>query len=372
MVYETPRPQPAARIHSTKRITRKSRKRDGDAVMNEQTVMGPTPLRPLDKDAFVWTTIDEIGSVQAMYDAPSCLTLDSEELWREQWEPRHVVMENHLRRWFYIVGLSGIVRAFCTKCLLWLHVKGGAVIPRPFSETHHTFERNETLHWDFLTLGEFFGSSRYVLGLKDEATHFVELVACDVPTRYGVPTTWICDLWSHCKTNAIAELNRRLKQRHLLAVGKLFGGAGQPRHFASSKDVGFGISSERAGLASSINHLPVPSLVNKAPIEFFTGFPGPDALDTGEWCVATLTQPQRGTEQRLANLRASIAAMHKEMKVKRTKQTQRYRIRPHYHQQVNFWVGDYVLRSRVHEKQHANKLREMWVGPYRVVGSSDY
>ncbi|KAG2770790.1 hypothetical protein PC129_g22578 [Phytophthora cactorum] len=64
--------------------------------------------------------------------------------------------------------------------------------------------------------------------------------------------------------------------------------------------------------------------------------------------------------------------MHKPVKAERKRQAQRYRSRPHYEQPVNFSVGDYVLRSRVDEKLHANKLRVMWVGPYRVVGTADY
>lgn len=166
-----------------------------------------TPLRPLDADNFVWPTIEEIGCEQARHMAPSRATLDDDDLWRISgviWIPSGAtdltrrlliiahcgrnghrgmhVMQNHIRRLFYITGLNGIVRDFCSKCLLCLHVKGGVIIPRSFSETHHTFERNETLHWDVLTLGESFGTSRYALVLKDEATHFVELVACDSPT----------------------------------------------------------------------------------------------------------------------------------------------------------------------------------------------
>ncbi|KAE8998723.1 hypothetical protein PF011_g14932 [Phytophthora fragariae] len=64
--------------------------------------------------------------------------------------------------------------------------------------------------------------------------------------------------------------------------------------------------------------------------------------------------------------------MHKSVKAERERQAQRYQARPHYEQRVNFSVGDYVLRSRVDEKLHANKLRVIWVGPYRVVGSADY
>ncbi|POM67049.1 Hypothetical protein PHPALM_17010 [Phytophthora palmivora] len=129
------------------------------------------------------------------------------------------VMENHIRRVFVIDGPNGIVRDFCKKCQLCLHVKGGVVIPRPFSETHCTFERNSTLHWDFRTLGDSFGTSRYVVVMKDEATHFVDMVACDSPSqRWPLPPYWtstcrVSDSGSHFKNKVVAELNRRLKGR---------------------------------------------------------------------------------------------------------------------------------------------------------------
>ncbi|POM77632.1 Chromodomain containing hypothetical protein [Phytophthora palmivora] len=63
---------------------------------------------------------------------------------------------------------------------------------------------------------------------------------------------------------------------------------------------------------------------------------------------------------------------HRSVEAERKKQDRRYRDRPHFKQDVNFSVGDYVLRSRVDEKLHANKLRIMWVGPYRVIASTDY
>ncbi|POM60531.1 Chromodomain containing hypothetical protein [Phytophthora palmivora] len=64
--------------------------------------------------------------------------------------------------------------------------------------------------------------------------------------------------------------------------------------------------------------------------------------------------------------------MHKTVKDERSRQAQRYRARPHHEQQVYFSVGDYMLRSQADRKLHANNLRVIWVGPYRIVGSADY
>ncbi|KAE8962456.1 hypothetical protein PR001_g29701 [Phytophthora rubi] len=415
---------PAARFHSVKRFTRSRA-----AHCSNKMVSVVTPLRPLDADDFVWPTIEEIGREQALHTPPKGATLDDSDLWRVNgvmWIPSEAtdltqrlliiahcgrnghrgmhVMQNHIRRLFYVGGLDRIVKDFCAKCLLCLHVKGGVVIPRPFSETHHTFERNETLHWDFLTLGESFGTSRYALVLKDEATHFVDLVACDSSTsevaasaildwysRFGVPTVWVSDTGSHFKSKVIAELSRRLKGRQEFIL------AYSPWKNGSVERVNRDILQVLKALAlefkvsvhdwpyllplvqSSVNHSPVPSLANRAPIELFTGLPCPSALDTvffpgekGRGRVATLDQLRPSTEQQLDKLRADIRNMHKYVKAERERQAQRYRARPHYEQRVDFSVGDYVLRSRVDEKLHANKLRVMWVGPYRVVGSADY
>ncbi|ETP27460.1 hypothetical protein F441_00030 [Phytophthora nicotianae CJ01A1] len=64
--------------------------------------------------------------------------------------------------------------------------------------------------------------------------------------------------------------------------------------------------------------------------------------------------------------------MHKAVKDVRQRQSKRYKERSHYEQTINFPIGDYVLRSRVDKKLYVNKLRVVWVGPYRVVGSADY
>ncbi|ETP13878.1 hypothetical protein F441_11108 [Phytophthora nicotianae CJ01A1] len=340
----------------------------------------PPPLCPLDQDGFVWPTIEEIGSVQALYDAPKGATLSDDELRLVNdvmWIPSGAhdltrrllivahygrnghcgmhVMENHIRRLFYIGGLTRIVRDFCSKCLLCLH----------------------TLHWDFLTLGDSFGTSRYTFVLKDKATHFTELVACDSPTsevaakQGGGRSRPETGKSSRVRASILTLENGSVERvnRDILQVLTAL---------ALEYKVSFHDWPYLLPLVqSSINHSPVPSLANRAPVELFTGLPCPSALDTvffpgGKGRVATLNQPKPSTVERLTKLRENIRNMHKSAKGERQRQAKRYRLRPHYEQPVNFSVGDYVLRSRVDEKLHANKLRVMWIGPYRVVGSIDY
>ncbi|KAG2917224.1 hypothetical protein PC114_g7202 [Phytophthora cactorum] len=67
-----------------------------------------------------------------------------------------------------------------------------------------------------------------------------------------------------------------------------------------------------------------------------------------------------------ADLRSSLQAMHCDVEDQRLKQRLLNKKRERGENLVNFAVGDYVLRSRVDERQE-NKLQVTWVGPYRVV-----
>jgi transposase InsO family protein len=420
-----------AHMSSAKRFTRVKRKRgkydEDDGQDEKRQRIAPMAPRPLDDDDFIWPTLNEIRKAQAKHKAPAALVMDEDSVgWFEGriWIPgdeRQLlqrlliivhcgsgghrgmhVMKTHLRRLLAISGLTEEVRSFCRQCLLCLPVKGGKIIPRPFSETHHTFERNETMHWDFLTLGDSFGTSRYVLVLMDEATHYVELVACDSPTaevvaaamlnwysRFGIASVWVSDSGSHFKNKVIADLNRRLKtrQQFILAYTPWKNGTVERVNrdivqVLRALTMEFRVSKNDWPhllplVQSSLNHSPVGSLANRAPIELFTGLPCPSALDTvifpgRKGQVASLPDDRPDIERRLAQLRASIQAMHQAVQQRRTDQALRYRNRYHHEQPVNFSVGDYVLRSRVDEKLYCNKLLVTWVGPYRVVSSAEY
>lgn len=64
------------------------------------------------------------------------------------------------------------------------------------------------MHWDFLSLGDTFGSEKRLLVLKYDATHYCELVPYAMPTCvvvvvveailqwhawFGAPPVWISD-----------------------------------------------------------------------------------------------------------------------------------------------------------------------------------
>ncbi|POM74527.1 Hypothetical protein PHPALM_8505 [Phytophthora palmivora] len=222
------------RMHSAKRFTssnRKNNKSNMKLAEHQPRSVVISPPQPRDDSAFIWPTLDEISIEQSKHAVPASAVKNSNDVWllnNRIWIPQQAtelilrlmvishcganghrgihVMESHLRKFFAI--------------------SGGAIIPRPFSPTYHTHERNQALHWDYLSLGYSFGSARYVLVLKDGVTHFVDLVACDRPTaevaaaaildwysRFGIAPVWISDSGSHFKNQVVAELNKRLKAR---------------------------------------------------------------------------------------------------------------------------------------------------------------
>ena len=211
-------------ISSARRLTSRKRTEHPDQATPSPNQAKTYLTRPLNDPDFVWPTLDEIQREQKGKSKPRRATTTDGVVRINNciWIPEEcealttrilviadcgsdghrgtAVMQNHIQRLFHLHRLVDRVAALCKDCLLCLHVKGGKTIPRPRSDKYRCYERNQALHWDFLTLGESFGTSRYLLVLKDEASHFVELVTCDSPTaevaaeaildwhsRYGVP-----------------------------------------------------------------------------------------------------------------------------------------------------------------------------------------
>ncbi|KAE9023988.1 hypothetical protein PR001_g12781 [Phytophthora rubi] len=85
---------------------------------------------------------------------------------------------------FYITKVEGKVAKFVRQCLLCKYVTGSRLIPRPYGPLLTPTERNEVVHWDFLSLGEGYGDSAYLLVVKDGLSHFRELFPCATPTAY--------------------------------------------------------------------------------------------------------------------------------------------------------------------------------------------
>ncbi|ETO99797.1 hypothetical protein F441_22779, partial [Phytophthora nicotianae CJ01A1] len=128
-------------------------------------------------------------------------------------------------------------------------------------------------------------------------------------------------------------------------------------------------------LRASINHTPLPSLANKAPVELFCALPLPSPLD---FCVdmeqrkvLEMTKKPELIDEKLRDLRESVHLMHKEVAERRDQQTRRNKKGKKGAKIVNFSVGDFVLRSRVDQK-YQDKLLVTWIGPYQIVRADYY
>ncbi|KAJ8564187.1 hypothetical protein ON010_g7157 [Phytophthora cinnamomi] len=212
-------------------------------------------------------------------------------------------MLNAMRR-FALDEVTGIIKRFVRTCLLCKHVKGPHVIQRPWGPTLKCSRRNEVLHWDFLSLTPSHGDLRYVLVLKDDLTHFCELVACSSPTafvaaeaitdwykRFGSPETWQSDCGTHFRNSVLNLLSSRLKSkqgftppyspwvngtvervnRDVLQVLRVL----LMKYQLDTKEWPYLLPVVQANL----NHTELPSLGDKAPVELFTGLPPTSALD---------------------------------------------------------------------------------------------
>ncbi|KAG2786225.1 hypothetical protein PC129_g20613 [Phytophthora cactorum] len=149
-------------------------------------------------------------------------------------------------------------------------------------------------------MGESFRDSKYVLVLKDHASHYCNLVVVDTAdsavsveallmwhARFGPPPVWTSDQGSQFKNEVVSKLSRRLwtaqqftpvncpwingsverVNRDILQVIRTV----ILEYKINRRDWLYLMPSVQA----SINHTAVRSLANRAPVELFTGLPCP-------------------------------------------------------------------------------------------------
>lgn len=384
-------------------------------------------LRPLDDDGFIWPSFSEIRGVQQQYSTscPRSAQRKREGVWyinHKLWIPSEAssltqrlliiahcgpqghrgvqAMHTQLAKLFEWRNMRKDIELFMQNCLVCQRIKGPKIIKRPWSETFRTANRNEALHWDFLYLGESFGDSKYLLVMKDEATHFCELIVCDTPSsevavealldwrsRFGSPKILISDSASHFKNEVLRELTRRLKSRQqfTVAYSPWINGTVERLNRDILQVLRAMLTEYKLDLRewtclvplvqSNLNHTAVPSLSNYSPVELFTGLEAESPLSTiyvpGTHPTVRDIAISGEIQQKMQHLRSSLKEMHKKVLTEKEKRERLNQNKSNYHRVVNFSVGDYVLRSRVDQK-NGPKLLATWVGPYQVVAEGQY
>jgi hypothetical protein len=309
-------------------------------------------------------------------------------------------LTSHIKRLFHVKNLHEVAGDFLNGCLLCPHVKGGKVVQRPFSPTWHATKRNQGIHFDFLFLGKTMNGPEYVLVLKDDLTHYCELVACDSPTsqvcvtalvdwwkRFGMPEVWLSDQGSHFKNVAVRALAHKFKVHHDFSLAYCPWRNGTVERLNRDILQVLRVLLREYKLAdhqwdyllpvvqANLNQTPVPSLANKSPMELFTALDPVTPLDTvvrglnGEISEADWSKDQ--VQETMATLRTSLHALHKEVLDKNEARLLRGMARSEGNAELNISEGDYVLWSRVDERRHP-KLLVTWIGPYQVVEVNEF
>uniref|UniRef100_H3GV27 Integrase catalytic domain-containing protein n=1 Tax=Phytophthora ramorum TaxID=164328 RepID=H3GV27_PHYRM len=309
------------------------------------------------------------------------------------------VMITHLQDKYAIDRFHYHVKNVVSKCLLCKHLKGGKLIQRPWSELRPVAKRNEVLHMDYLSMDDSYGTTKYVLVLKDKLTHYCELVACDSPTsavaatamidwykRFGMLQIWMSDQGTHFKNELMAELSQRLKgvQTFVPVYTPWVNGTVERLnrdilHVVRALLLEMQLDTKNweyllPVVQANLNHTPVLSLGGVAPVELFTGLSCPPPLDT--LLLPGADKPLQhidlaNVHNELVQLRASLAEMHGEVTDKKERRRM-YQLSEKQGTLCNFVVGDYVLWSRVDSRLRGGKLLVRWVGPFRVTEARPY
>ncbi|KAH9082771.1 hypothetical protein LEN26_021162 [Aphanomyces euteiches] len=214
---------------------------------------GQHRLRPLDDPEFVWPTIDEISRAQAKFVKANPAKADLRDgLWMVAdriWIPANAgdlierimivahcgsmghrgeaALVQHVQRKFQVDKLHQLAKKFLAACLLCPHVKVGRVLHRPYASRWHATKPNEGIHFDYLYMGPSKSGPKYILVLKDDLSHYCELVACDAPTsqvcvdalaawwsRHSMSLVWISHQGSHFKNSVMKGLAHKFKAEH--------------------------------------------------------------------------------------------------------------------------------------------------------------
>ncbi|POM64809.1 Hypothetical protein PHPALM_19607 [Phytophthora palmivora] len=206
----------------------------GDSVfvkgVTTRSAQPVSTFRPLQDTALEWSSETSIrheqqrchGNAPTSADEDGLIRVEcAKELLQRIFVVAHCDTQGHrVRQRFGVVQLRPAVDRFVRACILRKRVKGGQLIQRTWGPTATVTHRNQCLHVDYLYLGPSCGdNSTYVLVLKNELTHYCELVPADTPTssvaaaavldwckRFGLPEEWISDNRSHFKAQVMEEL----------------------------------------------------------------------------------------------------------------------------------------------------------------------
>lgn len=257
------------------------------------------------------------------------------------------------------------------------------LIQRPWNATHTSTRRNELLHMDFLFMGNSYGKCKYLRVLKDDLSHYCELVTCenanglvaasavlDWYKRFGLPSTWMSDNGSHFRNTLMTDLRDRLGTLHTFVPvytpwlnGTVERVNRDVLQVVRALLLEFELDTRNwvhlvPVIQANINHAPARSLKWHTPVEVFTG------LDR-ERILNVAVVPRRGLaprviqrsvdeyEDKIVALRESLMELHADV----VDEKERRRLQQQAAKKGKacaFTVGDFVLWSRADPRQRGS------------------
>ncbi|KAE9351267.1 hypothetical protein PF008_g6023 [Phytophthora fragariae] len=195
---------------------------------------------------------------------------------------------------------------------------------------------------DYLFIGTYNGESNYLLVMKDDVSHYCELIECssanaatsamvilDWNSRYGMPQLLISDAATHFKNQLLEELchKTQMTQSFTLAYCPWINGSVERLNRDILQVLRVMLLEYKVEqdnwtallplIQANLNHSPVASLANHAPAEVFLGVKantplqkiliGSDAIAAN---VVTTGDFSPGVREAVGNLRASLDGMH--------------------------------------------------------------
>ena len=312
----------------------------------------------------------------------------------------HATTKSVLNVCFSIDGFDTVVKKILDTCLLCPHVKGGKVVPRPWAPGIRTNIPNRVVSWDYLKVGnKSVEGYEYILVIKDMASHYVRLTPCVIPNGmesakalfswiadFGSPKVLVSDQGSHFKNKTLEFITQLsgIQQQFIVAYSPWKNGSVERANrdilqllkvmcMEFKRDI-----CEWPSLLKTVQHnmvhSVVPSLDGHAPIEVMTALKPDNPLKTYIDPIENIFEidmEHQPVAMAVAAARESLQLIQQAVEEAQLKQQLLNMENQRQYQEVNFEIGDFVLRSRVDEKL-ANKLLVTWCGPYRVVEANEF
>ena len=308
------------------------------------------------------------------------------------------VTVNAIKSWLVWPNMDGEIREFVENCLQCARCRSDALINRPWGEQVHASKPGEVLHMDFMQVCNRADSDlRYILVLKDDLSHLVELVPTartDAESvietcmkwfsRMGIPEVIVTDQGAHFRNVLVGDLEHHMGVRHHFTLPYCPWSNGTVERV--NRDIKRLLQVLRSEFRVEekdwdrlipliqyvLNTQKYRSLGNMAPMQVISTIEPRDPLT---FVLRRRSRMEESLVDRVDvdevreyfdSLQGALVGMHKRVKeIRLRRHLQNVRAQGDV-QLPKLAIGDFVLVARS-VKSRNPKLNVKWVGPYVVV-----